>query len=126
VQQKRARIWWRYHDELRDTCERLEWQQPFVPADCEGASHLYFVVVDSLERRTAFIEFLAAAGVQAVFHYQPLHRSPYAESAGFGGARCPVTDVAADRLVRLPFYFDLSDAQQTRVIETIREFAAGQ
>jgi len=126
VQQKRARIWRRYHDELRDTCERLGWQRPFVPPDCEGASHLYFLVLDSLERRTAFIAYLAEAGVQAVFHYQPLHRSPYAEKAGFGGAHCPVTDVAADRLVRLPFYFDLSDEQQTRVVETIREFAARQ
>jgi dTDP-4-amino-4,6-dideoxygalactose transaminase len=42
----------------------------------------------------------------------------------FGGrlGQCPVTEDVSDRLVRLPFYNDLSEADQSRVIDAVREF----
>jgi len=42
----------------------------------------------------------------------------------FGGKAgdCPVTEYVSDRLLRLPFYNSLSEAEQERVITAIREF----
>ena len=122
IQQRRREIWWRYHSELSQIAEALGWSQPHVPLDGEMAYHLYFLVLSSAIERQHFIDYLKSCGIQAVFHYQQLHRSPFARALGIPAVSCPVADLAADRLVRLPFFFDLSERDQTRVIEAISTF----
>src|SRR5207237_1114109 len=63
-----------------------------------------------------------ARGIYAVFHYQPLHLSPMGRRFGGRPGDCPVTEAVADRLVRLPFYADLSAAEQARVVAAVRSF----
>jgi dTDP-4-amino-4,6-dideoxygalactose transaminase len=59
----------------------------------------------------------------AVFHYQPLHLSDMGQRFGGRSGQCPVTEDVADRLVRLPFYYQLTDADQDRVIDAVRSFS---
>ena len=121
IQERRQRIWERYAAGLADWAIARGVRLPIVPAHCEQSFHMFYLLCPDLERRTAFIEQLGAADVKAVFHYQPLHRSPMGERLGVSGSECPVTERAADTLVRLPFYADLSAADQDRIIETIRQ-----
>ena len=81
------------------------------------------MILSSLEQRQRLIAHLKARGILAVFHYHPLHLS--AMGLRFGGKKgdCPVTEEVSDRLLRLPFYNDLTDADQTHVISAIRESA---
>ncbi len=65
---------------------------------------------------------LRARGAQSVFHYIPLHLSPMGRRFGGRPGGCPVTEWASDRLVRLPFYNDLTSDDQAWVIDSIREF----
>lgn len=96
---------------------------PTVPADCEQAWHMFYLILPSLERRHALIAHLKARGVHAVFHYLPLHLSEYASRWGGKPGDCPVTEQVSDRLLRLPFYNALTEADQLRVIGAITEFS---
>ena len=61
--------------------------------------------------------------MQATFHYQPLHSAPAGERFGrTGPGGCPVTEDVADRLVRLPLYAGLTEAEIARVIAAVRSF----
>jgi dTDP-4-amino-4,6-dideoxygalactose transaminase len=120
IQARRRGVWERYAAELADWARSAGARLPSVPAHCEQAFHMFYLILPDLEQRTAFIDRLAKQGMKAVFHYQPLHRSPMSDRLGTTGASCPVTDDVADRLVRLPFYADLGEADQDRVNEAVR------
>jgi dTDP-4-amino-4,6-dideoxygalactose transaminase len=72
-----------------------------------------------LEQRQHMIEHLKQHGIMAVFHYLPLHLSDMGR--GFGGrpGDCPVTESFSDRLLRLPFYNDLTEEDQARVVDAV-------
>jgi dTDP-4-amino-4,6-dideoxygalactose transaminase len=80
------------------------------------------MLMPSLESRTAFIDSLKSRGILSVFHYLPLHLSDVGRRFGGRPGDCPVSEDVADRLVRLPFYNELSDAAQDEVIAAVRAF----
>jgi len=124
IQERRARIWERYAEGLADWARTQGVRLPVVPVHCEQSFHMFYLVFPDLGRRTAFIDHLGKAGIKAVFHYQSLHLSPM--GLELGTARegdCPVTEKVADCLVRLPFYADLSESEQSRVIEVASSFS---
>ncbi|HWO17750.1 MAG TPA: dTDP-4-amino-4,6-dideoxygalactose transaminase [Kofleriaceae bacterium] len=122
IQGRRAWIWHRYAKELAGWAESRGIRLPIVPAHCEQTFHMFYLLVPAA-RRPAFIAHLKARGVQAVFHYQPLHLSPMGLRHGGAPGACPVTEQIADELVRLPLYNDLDDADQGRVIDAVRAFS---
>jgi dTDP-4-amino-4,6-dideoxygalactose transaminase len=75
--------------------------------------------------RDALLSHLRSAGILAFFHYQPLHLSPYGRRLQ-PVADCPVTEDVSARLVRLPFYTNMEDADVATVIETVRNFTVRQ
>jgi dTDP-4-amino-4,6-dideoxygalactose transaminase len=77
-----------------------------------------------LEQRQRLIDHLKAHGILSVFHYMPLHLSEMGRRFGGRKGDCPVTEKISDRLLRLPFYYDLTEAEQARVAETIIAFDA--
>lgn len=94
---------------------------PHVPADCESSYHIFYLILPTADARTRLIAALRARGILAVFHYLPLHRSEMGRRWPTNDSDFPVTDSVSDRLVRLPFYTTLSEADQSFVIETILE-----
>ena len=125
IQARRRRIWQTYLSSLEDWAQENDVRLPHVPAECEPAYHLFYLLLPSLEQRTAFIAHLRERGVTAVFHYVPLHLSAMGLKFGFKPGDCPVTERVSDCLVRLPFYFDLNPADQQRVIDAVRSFKVG-
>ena len=61
-------------------------------------------------------------GIQAVFHYLPLHLSDMGLRYGGKPGQCPVTEDLSDRLLRLPFYNSLGESDQDQVIDAMRGF----
>jgi dTDP-4-amino-4,6-dideoxygalactose transaminase len=96
---------------------------PFVPAHCEQTYHMFYILFPDLEKRQAAIAHLKERGIQAVFHYLPLHLSPMGEKYGGKAGDCPVTEQVSDQLLRLPFYTNMTEEDQMRVIEALREFS---
>ncbi|MFG1686355.1 dTDP-4-amino-4,6-dideoxygalactose transaminase [Nonomuraea sp. NPDC049269] len=123
IQLRRHAVWQAYHDGLADWAADNGICQPTVPDGCAHPAHLYYLLLPDLASRQAFIGHLAALGVQAAFHYQPLHSAPaglrYGRAAPGG---CPVTDEITDRLVRLPLFADLAEADVLRVIDAVQAY----
>ena len=122
IQTARRAIWMRYNHELADWAANYDVRLPIIPEECEQAYHMFYLLMPSLEDRQVFIRHLGERGILAVFHYVPLHLAPMGQK--FGGRRgdCPVAEALSDRLVRLPFYFNLSEAEQAGVISAVRSF----
>ena len=95
---------------------------PFVPAHCEQSYHMFYLLLPSLDVRTALIANLKDRGILSVFHYVPLHLSGMGRKFGGREGQCPVTESISDRLLRLPFYNDLAETEQDEIIETICAF----
>jgi dTDP-4-amino-4,6-dideoxygalactose transaminase len=94
-----------------------------VPAGCEHSAHLYYLLMPDLAARQGLIAHLGERGVQATFHYQPLHDAPAGQRFGrIGPGGCPVTEDVADRLVRLPLYAGLTESDVADVISGVRSF----
>jgi len=122
IQSSRKRIWESYYNDLKDWEPDWGVQLPSVPEECEQPFHMFYLLVSSPAERQALIGHLTARGINSVFHYQPLHLSTMGR--GFGGkdGDCPVTEDVSDRLLRLPFYNDLNDGHQARVVAALKEF----
>lgn len=122
IQTNRQKIWQTYHEQLDLWCRTNDARQPILPVYCEQAWHMYYLLLPSLEARTALIAHLKSAGIMAVFHYLPLHLSEMGRRFGGREGDCPTTESVSDRLIRLPFYNSMSGEEQSRVIEAILAF----
>lgn len=123
IQARRRQIWETYYTELGAWAEENNVSMPFVPAHCEQTYHMFYMLFPSLEKRQAAIAHLKERGIQAVFHYLPLHLSPMGEKYGGKAGDCPVTERISDQLLRLPFYTNMTEGEQMQVIEALKEFA---
>ena len=122
IQKKRRQIWEFYADNLGDWAQRNGVRLPVVPGHCRHPYHLFYLLFPSLDNRQAFIQHLSRKGIQAVFHYLPLHLSGMGRRYGGQAGDCPVTEQISDRLVRLPFYYSLSPADLETVLDAILQF----
>lgn len=125
IQAKRRRIWEYYNEHLRDWAGESGVRLPVVPPECEQPYHMFYVLLPSLAYRQSLIAHLKGRGILAVFHYLPLHLSDMGLQFGGRPGDCPVTEDVSDRLLRLPFYNDLTEAEQASVVAAIREFRKG-
>jgi dTDP-4-amino-4,6-dideoxygalactose transaminase len=122
IQSKRERIWNCYEEHLRDWVVDYGVQLPSVPSHCEQPFHMFYLLLPSLEARQALNTYLNTREINSVFHYLPLHLSRMGRRFGGKSGDCPVTEEVSDRLVRLPFYNDLTEAEQIRVVAGLKEF----
>jgi dTDP-4-amino-4,6-dideoxygalactose transaminase len=122
IQNKRRTLWEYYHTHLNAWAEEHRVQLPVIPAYCDQAYHMFYMLLPSLEYRQALIAHLKACGITSVFHYLPLHTSDMGQRFGGKPGDCPVTEDISDRLLRLPFYNGLTQADQARVVEAIQQF----
>jgi dTDP-4-amino-4,6-dideoxygalactose transaminase len=116
---RRRVIWERYHDGLADWCRRHGVRRPHVPEHCKPAHSLYHLVLPEPAQRDALIEHLRERGILSVFHYLPLHLSTMGQQWGFKRGEFAVSEWVSDRLIRLPLYTDLTEADQSVVIDAI-------
>jgi dTDP-4-amino-4,6-dideoxygalactose transaminase len=122
IQAKRRHIWEYYREHLRAWTDAQGVRLPTVPADCEQPYHMFYLLLPSLQSRQDLIAHLKRAGIQAVFHYLPLHLSAMGRRFGGKAGDCPVTERVSDQLLRLPFYHELSDADLSRIVDAVRAF----
>jgi dTDP-4-amino-4,6-dideoxygalactose transaminase len=122
IQARRQRIWEYYYVHLTEWAQSHNVRLPFVPEYCEQSYHMFYLLMPDLETRQAMIAHLKADGIQAVFHYLPLHSSEMGIQFGGKSGDCPVTEDISDRLLRLPFYNTLTEADQERVTASLCSF----
>ncbi len=118
---RRKEITSRYREGFQALADDGVVRLPVTNDFAEPNHHMFYLLANSLEARAELISHLKQRGVMAVFHYVPLHRSPFYLHT-FGDCELPVTEDLSDRLVRLPLYFSLGDAEVDRVVEAVRDF----
>ena len=122
IQARRREIHSRYADGLRGWAHAHEVKLQAIPATCRASYHLFSLLLPTPEAQRALLRHLQEQKITAVFHYQPLHLTPMGLRFGGRQGQCPRAESISSRIVRLPFYFDLSSADQERVIGSVQSF----
>ena len=122
VQARRAGIFAAYSDGLGDWAGSQGIGMPHVPAQCDPAWHLFYLMLPDLGARQRFISHMKSRGIHCLFHYLPLNTSPMGQRCGGQPGACPIAERVSDRLVRLPLFTTMTEEQQVRVIEAARAF----
>ena len=107
ITERRLAIWSTYHQWARKHEANGLIRRPIMPSHCSHNAHMYYMLLPTLEHRTRFIKGLCNRGVQAVFHYIPLHSSQAGMEYGRTHGQLKVTNNASDRLVRMPLWLGL-------------------
>jgi len=124
IQGRRKRIWGIYDQALRGHVEDTGIQLPDVPDYATNNGHMYYLVCPSLDFRTRLMAWLKEHGVQTTFHYLPLHSSVYYKDQ-FKGEPLVNCDRYGDCLVRLPLFYELTDAEAADIARLVIEAAHG-
>lgn len=119
IRKRRLAVWSRYHEAFAGLEQAGRVKRPVVPADREGNGHLYHLLLGDLAERTRVLDRLKVAGVNAVFHYVPLHSSPAGRRFGRAVGSLATTDSVSDRLIRLPLWVEMSEAEVDYVVTSV-------
>jgi dTDP-4-amino-4,6-dideoxygalactose transaminase len=121
IQARRLAHWTRYHEGLRDLETAGNLHLPHIPEYATNNAHIFYLICRDVEERGRLIKHLKGQGIQAIFHYLPLHSSPYFKEK-HDGRPLPWAEYYADRLLRLPLFVDLTEGQIDFIIEQVRGF----
>jgi dTDP-4-amino-4,6-dideoxygalactose transaminase len=121
---RRLHLWARYRDALADLAAAGHFSLPTVAGDCTANGHIFYLRMPDRARREALIAYLRQRDVLAVFHYIPLHSSPYFGNQHDGRA-LPQCEAWSDCIIRLPMYDSLKAADQDLILEVIAAFCVG-
>lgn len=121
IQQRRKRIHGLYKEGLRDLEHSEKLRLPIIPNYCESNYHIFYILLHDEDERVMVTNRLKEFGIGAAFHYVPLHSSPFAQSMlGTKGLQLPMTDSIYHRLLRIPMYPQLEDADVHYIADKIR------
>jgi dTDP-4-amino-4,6-dideoxygalactose transaminase len=119
ITQKRLDIWQRYHEAFAILESSGKLRRPIIPSDCRHNGHMYYILLESLGKRSTLITKLNELGVNALFHYVPLHSSPAGRKFGRSPKALETTDATSDNLIRLPLWINLTDDIQDTIIKSV-------
>ncbi|SIO42863.1 dTDP-4-amino-4,6-dideoxygalactose transaminase [Singulisphaera sp. GP187] len=122
IKARRRAIDRRYREGLSSLATAGRLRFPTIPEGCDSPFHTVFLMLESGSTRDALMAYLRERGVMATFHFIPLHDSPMGHRLGYREGDLPLTEDLAARLLRLPTFFDLSEAEQSRVIDLVTRF----
>jgi dTDP-4-amino-4,6-dideoxygalactose transaminase len=117
ITSSRLSIWNEYHNNLTDLENMGYITRPTVPPNCTHNGHMYYIITDSSDERGRILNYLQAAGVNAVFHYIPLHNSPAGLKFGRSTGSMEKTINLSERIIRLPMWIGVD---VHRVLEVLR------
>jgi dTDP-4-amino-4,6-dideoxygalactose transaminase len=119
ITSRRRAIYQRYLEAFTPLAAEGLVQIPAWPPECQHNAHLFYLILPTATARDGLIAHLRGHDVHAVFHYVPLHSSPMGKGMGYAEGDFPITEDLSARLVRMPFFFDLDEPAQTRVIDVV-------
>lgn len=104
---RRLAMWNEYYTWAKPFEEAGSLRRPVVPSECQHNAHMFYLLLSGLNARTRFIEQLKAEGINAVFHYIPLHSAPAGKKYCRTHGSLTNTEALSDRLVRMPLWVGL-------------------
>ncbi len=122
IADKRKALYEYYASALKPLEDEGFLRLPVIPIDCKINYHMFYILLPDQMIRDALIAYLKKHDIHAIFHYVPLHTSPMGQKFGFHYGALPVTENISQRLLRLPFYFDITEEEQKQVSSKIMDF----
>jgi dTDP-4-amino-4,6-dideoxygalactose transaminase len=122
ITEKRRGVYQFYLESLSPLAERELLTIPPIPEFCVTNYHMFHVLLNDSNARDGLMEHLKRDGISAVFHYVPLHSSTMGNKYWQNGEPLPITDDLSGRLLRLPFYADITRDEQARVVRSVSDF----
>jgi dTDP-4-amino-4,6-dideoxygalactose transaminase len=119
ITKRRMRHWQQYHDLLKPLEAKGLLRRPIVPENCRHNAHMYYVILAPHVDRQSVLKELKRGGINAVFHYVPLHSSPAGRRHGRTHGALDVTDRQSEHLIRLPLWVELSEADIQSVVNAL-------
>ena len=121
IQSKRKKIWDQYYEALKPMADKEFFKIVEIPGFATNNYHMFYLICNHAKDQMALIDHLKSKDIMAVFHYQPLHSSPFYHKQ-HGKALLPNCDYFASRVVRLPFYCNLKEDTIDYITETIKVY----
>ena len=118
----RNQIFARYMEHLTPLADDGHITLPSIPDEATSNGHLFYLLLSDESERDRLITFLQERRIHAIFHYVPLHTSRMGAGLGYNKGDLPVTEAISSRLLRLPCFYELTEADQDRVVRTVFEF----
>lgn len=119
IQQKRKQHWQQYWEALKEMADAKFFQLPAIPEYASNNAHIFYLLTTSSVAQRVLLYNLKHAGVQAIFHYLPLHQSPFF-TQGSAPAKLPNAERFAETLIRLPLYVELTQPEIAKVCTAIK------
>ena len=116
ITKRRLALWENYHSAFEPFEKTGRVRRPIIPNGSGHNGHHYYLLLSNLYDRDNFIKSMRQQEIECVFHYVPLHSSPFGRQSGRASGPLPVTKDISDRIVRMPLWVELEE-QQDRVVE---------
>lgn len=125
INDSRLSVWSRYYEAFKPLSDSGKIELPVIPEGCVHNAHMFYIKCRDLEERTKFISFMKEHGIGCVFHYIPLHSAPAGVKFGRFFGEDKFTTRESERLVRLPLWYGMTDADVETVITEAKNFFGG-
>ncbi len=122
ISARRRAIYREYRQRLKPLEAEGLLRLPQIPEDCTSNYHMFYVLLRDQQTRDELLEYLRERGIHPVFHYVPLHTSPMGARFGYQPGQLPITEQISGCLLRLPFYHEISEADQAEIVDKISAF----
>lgn len=121
ITEQRLTIWDTYHDALEPLEQIGVLQRPVIPGGCRHNAHMYYVLIQDGVSRSHVLNTMKQAGINAIFHYIPLHDSPAGKRFGKVSGDLSNTVELSQRIIRLPLWVGLADESLQKVVHTLEK-----
>jgi dTDP-4-amino-4,6-dideoxygalactose transaminase len=122
ITQKRLGLWSRYNNLLKKAEDDNLILRPKINKLTKHNAHIFYVIFPDKKIRDLCIDFMKKNGIVAPFHYIPLHSSPAAEKYSDFCGSMKNTNLIAERIMRLPLWYGLSETNQNYIIKKFLDF----
>jgi len=124
INNNRLESWKIYYEGLKELEDDGFLELPVVPQECIHNAHMFYIKINDLKNRTELLKHFKSKGINAVFHYVPLHSSKAGKRFGKFNEVDKFTTKESERLIRLPMYYNLLKSDVIKVIKEVYEYFA--
>jgi len=123
ITRMRLEVWNWYYERLKDWAVRSGVVLPFIPDECRHNGHIFYVLMPTSDAQEHALKELRKKGIQAVFHYVPLHFAPMGRRVGRMHGSLSVTDDVAARIIRLPIWPAMNEGMVDGICNVLQRLA---
>ena len=122
INEARLKIWDNYYQALKPLEDKHLLNLPNISSECKHNAHMFYIKVKDLTQRTELLGHLKNSGISAVFHYVPLHSSPFGEKITEFHGCDDFTTSESEKIIRLPLWYGMKNSEVEIVVAAIYKY----